>query len=160
MVSALVLLGGCQRQDQDGPLAVSGRIFVFNYRVAIASYLVTLSRNGDVPAGSVVETTFENPQGGEPFVTRQTVFPNQPKLVLESPPLHCVAKDRPYRVTIRLLGKTGAPLQTLETTVTSSDDQSIMPAKPLVLGPLYSPNPDVFKADGTVDVSSESGCLP
>ncbi|SMD06751.1 hypothetical protein [Rhizobium sp. RU36D] len=155
---ALVALAGCQRDSEDGPLAVSGRMFVFNYRVAIASYLVTLNRNGDVPAGSVVETTFENPQGGKALVTRQKVFPNQPKLELESPPVHCVVKDRPYAVTIRLSDGKGAVLQTLETTVTSTDDQSIMPAKPLVVGPHYDRNPEVFKPDGTTDFSPETSC--
>ncbi len=52
----------------------------------------------------------------------------------------------------------GAVLQTLETTVTSTDDQSIMPAKPLVVGPHYDRNPEVFKPDGTTDFSAEAGC--
>ena len=158
LVCALLALSGCQREQGDGPLAVSGRLFVFNYRVAIASYLVTLNRNGEVPPGSVIETSFENPGGGEPLVTRQKVFLSQAKLVLESPPVHCVVKDRPYAVSIRLRDGSGGLLQVIETTVTSNEDQSVLPAKPLVLGPLYAPNPAVFKADGTTDFSPADGC--
>lgn len=155
---ALACLSSCQRDSQSGPLAVSGRLFVFNYRMATATYMVTLSRNGDVPEGSEVETRFDNPRGGEPLVTHQKVFPNQQKVVLESPPLHCVVKDRPYKVAIRLTNSTGKLLQTLETTVTSNLDQTILPARPLVVGSQYDRNPEVFKPDGTTDFSPDTGC--
>ncbi|MGV8939295.1 MAG: hypothetical protein ACOH2J_19420 [Allorhizobium sp.] len=52
----------------------------------------------------------------------------------------------------------GAVIQALETTLTSNIDQTVMPAKPLVVGPFYTKNPHVFKADGSTDFSPETGC--
>ncbi len=52
-------------------------------------------------------------------------------------------QDRPYRVTVRIKGPDGDILQTIETTIRSDTDQSALPAKPLVVGPLYTPNPEV-----------------
>jgi hypothetical protein len=34
-------------------------------------------------------------------------------------------------------------MQTIETTMTSSEDQVLLPDRPLVLGPAYTPNPDL-----------------
>lgn len=157
---AAVLLSGCQREDRHAPLAVAGRLVVFNYRVAKASYLVTLRRQGELPEGSMVETRFENPAGGAPLVTRDKIFASEQNLVLESPDLHCVVKDRPYTVDIRVSDAKGNLIQALQTTVTSSEDQSILPAKPLVLGAVYTKNPEVFKADGSTDFSPEPDCRP
>ncbi|MET0173808.1 MAG: hypothetical protein ABW206_15545, partial [Agrobacterium vaccinii] len=52
----------------------------------------------------------------------------------------------------------GHVMQTIETSITSDTDQSMLPAKPLVVGPLYTPNPEVFKADGSTDMAPVSGC--
>ena len=40
-------------------------------------------------------------------------------------------------------GPDGSVRQTIETTLASTDDQSILPDKPLVVGPLYKPNPEL-----------------
>lgn len=158
LLTLAAALPGCQRQEEAGPLVLSGRLFVFNYRVAIATYLVTLSRSAALPEGSIIEATFENPQKAAPLVLRQKVFPVETRITLQSPPVHCVVKDRPYAVGIRLFAADGRLLQSLETTVTSSDDQTILPAKPLVVGPLYAPNPDVFRGDGSTDFAPERAC--
>ncbi|WP_112941307.1 hypothetical protein [Rhizobium sp.] len=157
VMSALVVLSGCQRES-DTLVQVSGHIFVFNYRVAIATYLVTLSKKAPLPDGAVAIAEFENPAGGAPLVINEKIFPVWEKISLQSPPIHCVKKDRPYAVSIRLVDASGKELQSLETTVTSDVDQSIMPGKPLVVGPLYTKNPEVFKADGTVDYDSADTC--
>ncbi len=49
-------------------------------------------------------------------------------------------------------------MQTLETKMTSDTDQSLLPAKPLVVGPLYTPNPEVFRSDGTTDMKPVQNC--
>lgn len=162
-IGAILLLGlcattGCQREDLDEPLKLSGKVFIFNYRVAQATYVVTLGRNGPLPEPSFVEASFENPAGGAPFVTRTKIFPFWEKVSLESPPVHCVVKDRPYAISIRVLDGNDALLQSIETTLTSSLDQSVLPGKPLVVGPVYTPNPEVYGADGTVDYSQETSC--
>jgi len=155
---ATVLLASCQR-EADGKFAeLSGRMFVFNYRVATANYLVTLRKTAPLPEGAYAEAEFENPEGGAPFVVRQTLFPVMDKIVLQSPNLKCVKKDRPYSVRIRLVGAGDEPLQAIETSITSDVDQTVMPSKPLVVGPLYTPNPEVFHADGTADYGKEDNC--
>jgi hypothetical protein len=155
---ALVSLAGCQREDLDEPLKLSGKVFIFNYRVAQATYVVTLARNGPLPEPSFAEATFENPAGGEALITRTKIFPFWQKVSLESPPVRCVVKDHPYAISIKVLDGKGAVLQTIDTTLTSNLDQSILPGKPLVVGPVYTPNPDVYGADGTVDYAQETSC--
>lgn len=157
LVGALAL-GGCQREDEQGPLAVSGRLFIFNYRVADATYVLTLSRNGPLPDESYIETRYEDPRGGAPIVTRTRIFPFWEKISLESPPVHCIVKDRPYAVEMRVTDAKGKLIQALETTVTSSLDQTILPARPLVIGPIYTANPEVFAPGEKPDFSPETGC--
>ena len=158
-VFALLLLAGCQRET-DAPIAeLSGRVFIFNYRVAAANYVVTLRKTAPFPEGAYAEASFENPQGGDPLVVRQKLFPAMEKVVLESPDLKCVRKDRPYAVSIRIVGNNDSLLQTIETTFTSNLDQAeMMPSKPLVVGPGYTPNPDVYRADGSVDYAKAANC--
>lgn len=157
--AALALaLTACQRDDMEKPLVISGKVFIFNYRVAQATAVITLARNGALPDESYVETSFENPAGGAPHLTRSRIFPFWKKVTVESPPMRCVAKDRPYAVTIRIVDADGRELQSIETTIVSSLDQSILPSKPLVVGPVYTRNPEVFKADGSTDYAPDLSC--
>jgi hypothetical protein len=151
-------LGGCQRQADDGPTELSGRIFVFNYRVSAASYMIVLKKKSPIPEGSFAVAEFENPMGGDPIVVREKIFPFWDKITLESPDIHCVRKDRPYSVSITLVDASGKTIQTIKTQVKSDLDQSVLAAKPLVLGPAYTENPDVFKADGSTDFSPDTAC--
>ncbi len=158
LITATLLLSACQREEQREIVSLSGRMFVFNYRVATATYLVTLQPTSPIKDGSTIEASFENPRGGEAFAVTEKLFPKSPKIVLQSPPVECVKEGRPYKVTIKLKAPDGHVMQTIETSITSDTDQSLLPAKPLVVGPLYTPNPDVFKADGSVDMGGIEGC--
>ncbi|WP_331373920.1 hypothetical protein [Sinorhizobium chiapasense] len=147
IISALLaaaVLVGCQRETGPDPLKLTGKMFVFNYRLAYAAYMITLNKTEPVPDGSVVVASFENPAGGEPLTLTRKLFPKLDKVTLESPEISCVKKERPYAVTIEVKGPDGAMLQKLETTVTSDVDQDVLPAKPLVEGPAYDKNPEVF----------------
>lgn len=145
-----LVLPACQRETGNEPLQLTGKIFVFNYRLAYATYMITLDKKEPVPEGSIVVARFENPAGGEPLTMERKVFDQQTKIVLESPDVTCVRKERPYAVTIELRSSDGAVLQTVETTVTSKLDQDVLPAKPLVIGPAYEKNPEVFKDGKTL----------
>ncbi len=134
----------CQRESGPDPLKLTGKMFVFNYRLAYATYMVTLTKAEAVPDGSIVVARFENPAGGDALTLERKLFPKLEKVVLESPDVTCVKKDRAYTVSIEVKGPEGQSLQKLETTVVSDVDQDILPAKPLVEGPAYDKNPAVF----------------
>lgn len=151
-------LAGCQRSEDKGPTEIAGKIFIFNYRLSTAVYEIALRKTGDIPEGSTVTAEYENPAGGPPLVTKAKIFSFWQKIPLESPALRCVVKDRPYHVTITIRGPDESEIQTLKTTVVSSLDQTILAAKPLVTGPAYDKNPEVFKADGTADYSPDQSC--
>ncbi len=157
-LAALCALSACQREGAGGPFEVSGRLVVFNYRTARATFLVTLSRIGPVTAGARVTAAFDNPAGGAALTVERKFFEGQDRIALETPPVHCIVKDRPYNVSIRVTGADGALLQTLSTTVRSNHDESVLPAAPLVAGPLYDPNPKAFRPDGTTRFLVEKGC--
>lgn len=156
--AALAFLPACQREDVNKPLKLSGKVFIFNYRVAQATYVITLARNGPLPEESFAVTQFENPAGGAPIETRTNIFPFWQKVALESPPVYCIVKGKPYAISIRVVDKDDNLLQQIDTTLTSTLDQTIMPSKPLVVGPIYTPNPEVFHADGTRDYAQGADC--
>ncbi|WP_144574943.1 hypothetical protein [Agrobacterium sp. DE0009] len=157
-IVALLSLTGCQRDEPREVAKLSGRMFVFNYRVAVATYLVTLQRIAPIRDGSTVEASFENPRGGPDLIINDKIFPTDDRITVQSPPVECVKQDRPYKVSIRIKAPEGDILQTIQTTIRSDTDQSALPAKPLVVGPLYTPNPEVFKADGSTDMRPVQGC--
>lgn len=157
-LAAIVLaMTGCQRPPE-GFFSVNGRIFVFNYRLAYAHYLVTLNSTRAVPEGMRYVARFENPAGGETLVAERKIFPAQDKLVIESPHVECVKKDRPYAVKIEIFDAAEKVVQTLETAVVSDLDQSILPREPLVTGPAYQPNANARDADGKITMRDASAC--
>ena len=146
----LLAFAACQRETGPDPLQLTGKMFIFNYRLAYATYMVTLMKTEPVPEGSTITAEFENPAGGAPILLTRKLFQKLDKVVLESPDVTCVRRAKPYKVAIRVEGPDGALLQSLETSVISNLDQDIMPAKALVVGPAYDKNPEAFNADGTL----------
>ena len=159
LLVAAILMTACQRESADAPLKLTGRMFVFNYRFSYATYMITLEKTSPLPDGSQVTATFQNPLGGAPLTLERRLFAKLDKVVLESPHLECVKKDIPYAVTVTLRDPGGAELQKLDITVTSNLDQSILAARPLVVGPVYDKNPEIFK-DGSAlpDLSEKAAC--
>lgn len=159
LLPLLLSLAACQRETGPDPLKLTGKMFIFNYRLAYATYMVTLDRTEPVPEGSVVQAEFENPAGGAPLALERKLFANLTRVALESPDISCVKKGVPYTVAIRVVGPDGTVLQSLETQVTSNVDQSVLPAKALVVGPGYDKNPEVFK-DGKAPAHFETAACP
>ncbi|MGE0500478.1 MAG: hypothetical protein AB7I79_02350 [Rhizobiaceae bacterium] len=157
---ALSAVAACRETGAEGEaFEVSGKLFVFNYRVATATYLVTLAPLAPTEEGQTAVATFENPAGGAPFVVRQKIWPKMEKATIESPPLRCVTKDRPYAVSIAIEAADGRVAQIIETTVTSNLDQSILPDRPLVVGPVYTANPELAgRPDGKLDAVGVERC--
>ncbi|WP_426231822.1 hypothetical protein [Pararhizobium sp. DWP3-4] len=145
LLAVMAVLPACQRETGPDPLQLTGKMFIFNYRLAYATYMITLTKTEQVADGSTVVATFEDPSGGPPLTLDRKLFPTLDKIVLESPDVTCVKRQKPYAVTIEVKGPDGTILQTLKTSVISNLDQDIMPAEALVVGPAYDKNPDVFK---------------
>lgn len=143
------LSASCQRQDTDY-ISINGKIFIFNIRLARAYYALNLNRLAATPDDAMVVAEFEDPAGGPPLVKEQKVFPKMTRIDLESPDLDCVTAGRPYKIHVTLKAADGKVLQTLDTTLTSTLDQTVMPAHALVVGAAYDRNPEAFDKNGKV----------
>jgi hypothetical protein len=135
------LLAAACNDDRDY-LAVAGGGFIFNYRIAEATYGIALKPMRELPEHGVVEATFDNPAGGESLMIRKQGPFNPTRIALETPPVHGVVKDHPYKVVVVLKDESGKVLQTIERTYRSELDQSVLPERPLAIGPGYQPNID------------------
>lgn len=155
----LLALAACRDTGGEGEyFEISGKLFVFNYRMATATYLVTLKPLQPPRDGETAVATFEDPAGGAPIMVRQKIWPRLDKVTIESPPLRCVVKDKPYAVTVVIEGADGATRQTIKTTMTSSENQELLPDAPLVVGPVYTPNPELAgRPDGKLPGTGK-GC--
>lgn len=161
VLAAVFLVTGCRESSPGDYLALTGKIFIFNYRVADATYLLTLEKKRPVPEGAFVEARLENPAGGLPFVVTQKVWPKLAQVTIESPSLTCVRTGKQYAIEIRLKDAGGAVLQTISTSLHSSMDQSVLPDRPLIVGPAYERNPDLAgHPDGKLGPSQEPACPP
>jgi hypothetical protein len=160
--AAVLALGACRDSGGEGEhFKLAGKLFVFNYRVATATYLINLVPVRPVAEGETAVARFEDPAGGLPIVVRQRIWPRLEKTTIESPELTCVVRDRPYAVSIAIEAADGSIMQTIETTITSSLDQDVLPDRPLVVGPVYTPNPDlVGHPDGKLPGRSGAACPP
>jgi len=159
---AAAALGACRDtgKESEGKLfEISGKIFVFNYRLARATYVVTLRPLQPMGEGQVAVASFQNPAGGAPIVIEQKVWPKLDKVTLESPALTCIVKNKPYAIAISIKGADGAVLQKIDTTLMSTEDQSVLPDRPLVIDQLYTANPDlVGHPDGKLPGEPKPDC--
>lgn len=144
-----LLLTACQREAEDY-VTVKGKVFIFNVRLARAFYMLTLNRLEATPDDAVVTAEFEDPAGGPPLVKEQKVFPKMNRIDLQSPDVNCVVTDKPYRIKIIVRDAHGATLQTIETTLTSTLDATMLPEKPLFSAPFYKKDPAAFNPDGSI----------
>jgi hypothetical protein len=151
------ILSGCQC-EQEGPFELQGHIFVFNYRMAYASYMLTLRRTAKIPDGMRFVAQFQNPAGGAPVTVERDIFPAQEKLSIESPHVRCVRKDRPYSASVEIFDRDNRLVQKVETTVTSTLDDTVLPEHPLVSGPAYEPNEKARDSSGRIILRNSEGC--
>ena len=148
-LAALLFAGGCQREATDY-ITVNGKVFIFNIRNARAFYMLTLNRLPATPDDAVVIAEFENPAGGPPLIKEQKVFPKMTRIDLQSPDIDCVVTDKPYKIHITLKSAEGETLQTIDTTLNSTLDSTMLPASALVEGPAYDKTKDAYNPDGTI----------
>ena len=153
---ALLLAAGCQRQEKDY-MSINGKIFIFNIRQASAFYMLTLNRLPATPDNAVVTAEFEDPAGGPPLVKRQKVFPKMTRIDLQSPDLDCIRTGKPYRIHVTLREASGAVLQTIDTTLSSTLDSDMLPQKALFDGPAYTKSKAAFGPDGKIRYRRKCG---
>lgn len=153
-------LAACTDEARTSYLDLQGRVFIFNPRLATATYVVSLAIRKAPPAGARVVAVFDNPAGGDALRIEQKLRDGQTQVALESEPLQCVRKGRPYKFSVTLLGADGAKLQRLESSITSTLDQSVLPPAPLVIGPGYEPNPALEETAGKDAMRNRINCPP
>ena len=140
--AALALsMAGCDSADKPY-VKIEGGGFIFNYRVAEAFYGVSLKPMRRLDPGTVLEVAFEDPAGGALIVVRETVSANRLAYMLRTPGVSGVRKDRPYHVEVRVIAPGGTVLARYPKTFTSNIDQTVLPKRPLTIGPGYTRNPD------------------
>jgi hypothetical protein len=137
---ALSLLTSCNQKENYLDLAGGG--FVFNYRNAEATWGVIVVPHRDPPAGATIEVEFENPAGGAPIVVEKPARPGPGRIDFNTPALTGIEKGKPYEVVVLLKDASGKELQRLEKTFASELDQSVLPERPLAIGPGYQKNID------------------
>jgi hypothetical protein len=158
-LTVLLSLSACKDPARSGYLELTGHIFIFNPRIASATYMVTLAVTKPVPDGSQVVATFEDPAGSEAIVVQQKLKPAQQTISLESPDLQCIKKDRRYAFTVSLRDQSDKELQLISSGITSTLDQDIMPDAPLVVGPAYDKNPALKgRVDGKIPGLVKPAC--
>jgi len=138
-LAALLALAACS--DEDTYVVVSGGGIIFNYRIAEATAGIVAEVARPLPAGGFVEASFQNPAGGADIVESKPVTPDRRRFSFTTPPLTGITADTDYKVVVRVLDANGEPLQTVETSIHSDLDQSILPKAALTVGPGYAKNP-------------------
>ena len=137
---AAAILAGCS--DNSGNyIKVGGGGFIFNYRIAEATAGVIAEPQRKLPDGSKIEASFENPAGGDPIVIAKPVTQGRKRYSFDTPPLSGIKGGRDYAVTVRVIGPDGTELQKVDYQLRSDIDQSVLPDKPLTIGPGYARNP-------------------
>jgi hypothetical protein len=145
VLTILMAFGWATRDDpSDEPyLKILGGGFVYNFRIAEVFYGFTALVVRPLESGSVIEATFEDPGGGDPLVVRERVSSMTDRYSLRSPPVRGVLKDKTYKVSIRVLDREEKHqlwARTLD--YRSQLDDTVVPEKPLTVGPGYHRNPE------------------
>lgn len=140
----LFAIGWSTRDDpSDRPyLKITGSGFVFNYRLAEATYGFIAYLDKPAPNHSLIEVEIENPSGGDPILLEQELSPRSRTYTFQTPPLSGIEKSKPYEVHVRLIRHgDNAVLHDEVFTAASLVSSAKLPEKPLVIGPGYDRNP-------------------
>ena len=134
-------LAGCEQATGDY-VEITGGGFLFNYRIAEATYGLVATARRAVPPGTVFVAEFENPEGGPPLAVKLIAREQQKRFAISSPPIRGVVAGRSYKVKLTLEDPAGAVIETHEKTYSSKIGSDVLPDKPLTIGPGYTRNPE------------------
>ncbi|MCV0351258.1 MULTISPECIES: hypothetical protein [unclassified Nitratireductor] len=146
LCAVLFAVGWFTREDPaDAPyLKILGGGFMFNYREAEIFYGFTAQVVRPLASGSIIEATFEDPAGGAPLVVSERVSTMTDRYALRTPPVRGVEAKKPYRVEIRVYDRTKTTLLWQEEhSYASQIADTVVPEKPLTIGPGYHRNPEL-----------------
>lgn len=146
LCAVLFAVGWFTREDPaDAPyLKILGGGFMFNYREAEIFYGFTAQVVRPLASGSIIEATFEDPAGGAPLVVSERVSTMTDRYALRTPPVRGVEAKKPYRVDIRVYDRTKTTLLWQEEhSYASQIADTVVPEKPLTIGPGYHRNPEL-----------------
>ncbi|MDJ1465269.1 hypothetical protein [Nitratireductor sp. GZWM139] len=146
LCAVLFAVGWFTREDPaDAPyLKILGGGFMFNYREAEIFYGFTAQVVRPLASGSIIEATFEDPAGGAPLVVSERVSTMTDRYALRTPPVRGVEAKKPYRVEIRVYDRTKTTLLWQEEhSYASQITDTVVPEKPLTIGPGYHRNPEL-----------------
>ena len=122
-------------------LSIAGSGFMFNYRIGEVSYGFTAIVNKPVRKYSRIEAVFEDPAGGAPLKTVETLTPRSTRYSVQSPPVRGVRKAMPYHVSVKLVQNLdGVILFEDRFTIASQMSDEVVPPAPLTIGPGYTRN--------------------
>ena len=137
-------LAGCNEKDDRPYLSFAGGGFIFNYRIGQAFYGFVAKPRRGIPDGAVIEARFEVPGSDQPFIERQPAKTGMLQYTFRTPALKGIVKDHKYKVELRVIEPgTAKVLASYDKSFYTDVDQRTMPDKALVLGPGYTPNPEV-----------------
>lgn len=122
---------------------IQGGGFIFNYRLGEAFYGVVLKPQRALPEGTLIEASFENPAGGDPYLVK-AIFSGSPQpIALQTPPVKGVKAGHDYAIVIRLKEPgTEIVIGELNKSMHADVDQDVLPDKPVTVGPGYHRNPE------------------
>ncbi len=146
LCAVLFAVGWFTREDPaDAPyLKILGGGFMFNYREAEIFYGFTAQVVRPLGSGSIIEATFEDPAGGAPLVVSERVSTMTDRYALRTPPVRGVEAKKLYRVEIRVYDRTKTTLLWQEEhSYASQIADTVVPEKPLTIGPGYHRNPEL-----------------
>ena len=106
VLTVLATFSLCACDSQTGPyVEMNGGGFVVNYSAGFseAFYGFGVKPLRELPAGLVLEASFENPAGGPPLIDRQEVTGPLLKYGFRTPYLKGIVANRPYLATLRVM---------------------------------------------------------
>lgn len=146
LVLVLLVVGWVTRDDpaEKPYLGIAGGGFVFNYREADVHYGFVAHVLKPLPVGTWLIAEFEDPGGGPPHTVETRLHARSVKYGVHSPSVRGVKAGKPYKVSIRLFDYTRTKLIWAgEKVFVSQIDDTVVPDKPLTIGPGYFPNPEL-----------------
>lgn len=134
-----LLLAACGQGDGPGDyLKIIGGGIKFNYKISQATMILMAQQTHPLPKDSKVEAIFDLPGTSDRQTLSWPAAEGQLQYGFESQALTGIVKDKPYKVTLRLVSADGKELDKKETTFSSDVNQSDLPDKPLFTGPVYT----------------------